>query len=257
MGRKPKDKENKQDEEDYNKITNFYELEECKKFSTEYINPNYNEFDFPIKHPQMSIIVGATGSGKSNVLLDMIKKMSGTYEYIKIFTQDKSEQLYEFLESKIEKPYLEIMEGIKAFNDYDLTKLEKAQYLFIFDDFVIEKQSKQQKICELYVRGRKMAQKCGISCIYLSQSYYQIPIVIRKQAFYLILKKINGKRDLKAILNDCSIKEIEGQQLLNMYDYCVSSADDISNFMLIDKKGKTDYAFRKNYSEILNPDDFI
>ena len=37
-----------------------------------------------------------------------------------------------------------------------------------------------------------MAKKHGISLIYLTQSYYDVPNIIRKQANQLILKKING-----------------------------------------------------------------
>ena len=239
-------------------IINFYENEECKKIAVEHVNPNYNADTMSFKHPFHSIIVGATGSGKSNILLNLINKMSGTFEYIYIFTQDKSEQLYEFLESKIEKPYLQIYEGIDKCNEILRdAKLDKAQYLFIYDDFVIEPEKKQMKICEMYVRSRKMAQKCGVSNIYLTQSYYDTPSIIRKQSSYLVFKKINGKREINALMRDCSSLDSDRKQLQTMYNYCVASAQDISNFMLIDKKGIAEKTFRKNFAEILNPDEFI
>ena len=199
------------------------------------------------------LICGSTGSGKSNILLNIIKMMDSTFNGIKIFTQNKEEPLYEYLESIIEKPYLEIYEGLGELQKMELDKLEKAQWLFIFDDMVAEK---NQKIIEhLFIRGRKLAQKGGISCIYLSQSYFQTPPVIRKQIGYLILKKINGKRDISSILRETSV-EAEKEQLLSMFKYCVASKEDITNFLFIDLGAPETARFRKNFNMILNVDEF-
>jgi hypothetical protein len=95
----------------------------------------------------------------------------------------------------------------------------------------------------------------GLSLLYLTQSYYQTPIIIRKQCNYVILKKVNGKRDIGAILKDSAL-DADGKQLQNMYNYCVKSADDISNFMCIDKSAPEEQRFRLNYKNILDPNDF-
>ena len=250
---KPKRKTNKKNNNN-DEILNFYELDGVKVFCPDYNNPAYNRNTMPLKHPMRSVIVGASGSGKSNVLLNIIKKMDKTFNTIKIFTQDKSEALYLYLESVIDKPFLEIYEGIDSFNKFDFETLEEGQHLIIFDDFCIESTKKQQKICELYIRGRKMC-KGGISAIYLTQSYYDCPIIIRKQATNFIMKKINGGQELRKILKDTSLNAT-GSQLENMYDYCVQSADDIQNFLLIDKVAPESDRFRKNLSQILNPKDF-
>jgi ABC-type dipeptide/oligopeptide/nickel transport system ATPase component len=196
-----------------NKIINFYELEGVKAFFVKHHNPNYDFNTMPLKHPLQMLICGSTGSGKSNVLLNIINLMDSTFNGIKIFTQNKQEPLYEYLESVIDKPYLEIYEGLDALRKMDLEELEKAQWLFIFDDMVAEKN--QKAIEHIYIRGRKLAKKGGISAIYLSQSYFQTPPIIRKQINSLILKKINGKRDISSILRETSINA-ESYQLLNM-----------------------------------------
>lgn len=242
-------------EADENEIINFYEKKDVQVFCPEYHNPNYNRATMPLKHPMRAIIVGASGSGKSNVLLNIIQKLDNTFNSIKIFTQDAAEPLYEYLASKIEKPFLEIFEGIDAWNNYPLEDMEdNNQVLFIFDDFVVESLKKQQKICEMYIRARKM-NRSGISLMYLTQSFYQTPIIIRRQATELILKKINGQRELRAILKDCSL-DAESKQLEGMYNYCVQSADDIQNFLLIDKRAPESARFRKNLKTVLNPNDF-
>ena len=219
-------------------IINFYELDGCKPFQTEYHNPCYNGNTMPLKHCLQLVIVGCTGSGKTNILLNIINSMDDTFNYIKIFTQNKSEALYEYIESRIPKPYLEIFEGIDKFNKMNFDKLDKGQYLFIYDDFCIESSSKQKNIEEMYTRGRKLGEKGGISNIYLTQSWYDTPKVIRKQCGYIILKKVNGKLEINSILRDCSIANMTSSTLQNMYDYCVKSKEDIVNFLLIDKTAK-------------------
>lgn len=243
------------DSDDECEVENFYSKKEVQAFCPKYNNPKYDPKTMPFKHPMRGVIVGASGSGKSNVLLDLIKKTMGTFNSIKLFVQDKDEPLYQYLASKIEPPQLEIFEGIDAFNNYDVKEdLKHGQHLLIFDDFVIEPAKKQKKIEELFIRGRKMSDK-GLSMLYLTQSYYQTPIIIRKQCNYVILKKVNGKRDIGAILKDSSI-DADGKQLQNMYNHCVKSADDISNFMLLDKSAPEEQRFRKNYNTLLNPEDF-
>jgi hypothetical protein len=92
--------------------------------------------------------------------------MDSTFEKIFLFTQDKSEQLYEFLENELGDS-IEIYEGIGNVKDYEWDNFESMQYLIIFDDMCVEKEKDQQKICELFIRGRKMAGQKGLSLIYL------------------------------------------------------------------------------------------
>jgi hypothetical protein len=246
MNKKNKSKKN-------NELINFYELDEVKAFNADYENPCYNDETLPLKHPLQMLICGTTGSGKSNILLNIIQAMDSTFNYIKIFTQNKEEQLYEYLESKIPRPFLEIYEGLDELNKMKFDDLEKAQYLFIFDDMCTQKD--QRSIEHIFIRGRKMAQKKGISSIYLSQSYFATPSIIRKNINNLILKKINGKRDIDSILRETSI-DAEKEQLMSMFQYCVKSREDITNFMLIDLGASDEKRFRKNFSLVLDVNQF-
>ncbi len=234
---------------------NFYGLEECEAFKIDYHNPNYNPETMPLKHPFNLVINGVSGSGKSNILLDIIYKLNNTFEYIYIFTQNADEQLYEYLKSKIPYPNLKIFEGINELNKLDIDKLEKAQYLFIYDDMCVETDRKQEKIKYLFTRGRKLGQKCGITNIYLSQSYYDTPRLIRKNMNKLILKKVNGKNDLAGMLRECSL-DATTEQLQKMYNYCVPSKEHITDFLLVDIAASDEYRFRKNWCEIIHPQDF-
>ena len=173
---------------------------------------------------------------------------------ILIFTQDKEEQLYQFLESRISSDELEIFEGIENVMNYDFNNLEPKQHLIIFDDMCIESEKKQQNICELFIRGRKMANGKGCSLIYLTQSYFQCPPIIRKQMTSLILRKINGKRDASSILKECSI-DATTKQLLKIYEICCDP-NDIKAFLFIDFNAKDSERFRYKFDTIIDVNDF-
>jgi len=71
---------------------------------------------------------------------------------------------------------------------------------------------KHSTIQEFYVRGRKR----GASVIFLSQSYYGTPKIIRQNMNYLVVLKLGGTRDINTILRECSIG-LTKEQLLSMY----------------------------------------
>jgi ABC-type dipeptide/oligopeptide/nickel transport system ATPase component len=236
-------------------VINFYELDEVKKFGINHHNPTYDFEKQPLKHPMRLVVCGASGSGKTNIICNIIKLMDETFEKIIIFTQDKDEQLYNYLANKLDPEVLEIYEGIENVISYDWNYLEDGQYLIIFDDMCIEKENKQAHISELFIRGRKMAQQKGVSVVYLTQSYFQVPPIVRKQMTGLILRKINGKRDLNSILNECSIDATKKQNLLNMYTACCDPKD-ITAFLFIDLSAPEEFRFRYQFDEVLNINDF-
>lgn len=231
-------------------IINFYELDEVKKHAIEYINPNYNFETMPLKHPLRMVLCGASGSGKSNILLNILQQMNDTFEKVIIFTQDKDEQLYNYLEEVLPPDAFEIFEGIESVLNYNFNELEAKQHLIIFDDMCIESEKKQEPIKELFIRGRKMAHKCGISLIYLTQSYFQTPPIIRKQMTTLILRKINGKRDAGNILRETSINATT-KELLDLYEVCCDP-NDITSFLLIDFNAHEDARFRFGLDKIIS-----
>lgn len=233
-------------------LINFYELEAMKAYMTKYHNPNYNKDDMPLLHPFRIVLVGSSGSMKTNTVCNIIKNMNGTFEHIDIFLADKDEPLYNYLEEKIPDPNdLMIYEGLDELNNSNLNNFFEGQSLCVFDDLCLEKD--QDKIEQLYIRGRKMAKNKGVSAIYLSQVYHKIPRAVRLQSNIIILKKINSNRDIKTILGDKDLCGLKPKELLKMYNYCVK--DDNKNFLYIDTSTK-DVEFRKGFTEILNVDNY-
>ena len=205
------------------------------------------------------LIIAYTGGGKTNALLNLLRVFSGTFNHILLVTRNKSEQLYEYLETKFEKDELQIQEGLYEFRKMNLDQVYKdksKQSLIIFDDLVQEKD--QQCIKELWLRGRKLGG--SVSCFYLSQSYFQIPKFLRGNSNYIMLKKLNGLRDIKLILSDYGLGASK-DQLINMYNACMDYRRDekdngLLNMLLIDAGAEKSKCFRFDFDLYLNPDDF-
>jgi hypothetical protein len=82
----------------------------------------------------------------------------------------------------------------------------------IFDDQVAERV--QTKIEEYFLRGRKVGG--GISMCYLSQNFFQIPTLIRRQFNYVIILKLSGTKDMKQIIQNYSLG-LDHNEIVKLY----------------------------------------
>lgn len=230
-------------------VKNYYLDPEVTAFEQKAHNPNYHIHNIVV--PFRLLCIGGSGSGKTNVVVNLISKFNNTFKHIYIYTRCKDEPLYNYLEAKIDKEFLTITEGLESsFNKIDPNKefKDKDNVLIIFDDLVLERD--QSKIAELFIRGRKL----GISLVYISQSYYQVPKIIRLQSQYIILKKISSTRDLNMILKDASLG-VDSKQLNAIYKYSISG--DVTAFLLIDLNAPAEKNFRRCFHEIIDVNNFI
>ena len=215
-----------------------------KKYLLKSHNPHYDRHH--IKLPFRMIIAGNSGSGKTQTLLNLLYNMPNTFEKIFIVTKNKDEPLYNFLEDKLGEDGLTIKEGISELPDVD--SLDKTQNnLIVLDDLVNEPSKQQRPICDYFIRARK--KNCSI--IYISQSFYAVPKLIRDNISYLIIKQVSSMKNLTMICRECSLG-IDKKQLKKIYDDATQSKQD---FLLIDLEGDKDERFRKNFQEIYVIDD--
>ena len=107
---------------------------------------------------------------------------------------------------------------------------KEVQSLLVFDDQVCESDANQSIIKEWFIRGRKVGK--GVSMVYLSQSYFKIPRLIRLQFGYLFLLKLSSSRDLNMILSECSLGDkVDKKELHEVYE---EATKDKFNFLKID-----------------------
>jgi len=112
----------------------------------------------------------------------------------------------------------------------DQDKVEGVPTLVIFDDLQGEILANQM-IERYYKYGRKK----NFTCVYLAQSYFDIPKFIRKQLKYLIIKRTNQVDELKRILAKYCLHQYTGR-LAEIYNECT---EDFTHCMTIDLiKGK-------------------
>lgn len=216
---------------------NYYKL--CKPPKVH--NPNYG-ISHPIQVPFRLGIVGSSGSGKTNILLDLLHRFSspkGTFKNLLIYLRSRHEPLYDYLAEKVpETKFVEVASesDILPVDDLD------DKTLVVFDDLILADRKVQAAIGEYFIRGRKK----GLSCIYISQNYFGIPKVIRQQLSYIILKKINSSKDLSLILSEFPI-DMDIKELKKIYNTCnkgiesslmidLNKGDLYKNFKLINKE---------------------
>lgn len=210
-----------------------------KKYLPKQHNPHFENHH--IKLPFRMIIAGNSGSGKTQTLLNIINVMQNTFEKIRIVTKCKSEPLYEWLEDKLKDFDFSIEEGLNSLPDLD--SLDKTvNNLIVLDDLVNESAKAQRPVSDYFIRCRK--KNCSI--IYISQSYYAVPKMVRDNINYLIIKQVSSMKNLTMICRECSLG-IDKKELKKIYEDATESKQD---FLLIDLDGNKDERFRKNFDEI-------
>ena len=128
----------------------------------------------------------------------------------------------------------ESLEKLQALND--LKPCE--QTLIIFDDFITDIK-KFPIISEYFIRGRK---RC-CSLMFLSQSYFNTPKVIRQNINYCVVLKLGGTRDVNSILRECSIG-LTKEELLYMYQQATKQKFDV---FIINLDKSSNERYRHNF----------
>lgn len=214
-----------------------------------YHNPNFDKHKITV--PFYGIIVGGTGAGKTQTLLNVLKKMNGTFEKIILCLKSADEPLYQWLKAKIPPQQLEIYEhGIVP--DVDKYKEFQGQMIIIFDDLVNLKN--QKPIEEWYVRGRKVASGYGCSMLYLTQSWFKTPKLIRIQCNHIFIKRLTSNRDLNLIISEYGLTSMKAQ-IIKAYKQITSESK--VPFLLVRTDSEPNERFSKNFLTFLHINDDI
>ena len=136
-------------------------------------------------HPYRILIIGGSGSAKTNVLLNLINNQPDI-DKIYLYAKDPYEAKYQYLINKREKVGLKHYDDPKAFIEYsndmqDVYKNieeynigKKRKILIVFDDMIadmINNKKLNSIVTELFIRGRKL----NISIVFITQSYFKVP----------------------------------------------------------------------------------
>ena len=148
-------------------------------------NPNWPQIP---DHPSRILIIGESGSGKPNLLLDLISHQPGIDKSY-IYAKDPYEAKYKILINKRESTGLKYLNDSKVVIEYsndmdDIYKNiekynpnRKRKILIIFDDMITDmlcNKNLNQIVTESFIRGRKL----NISLAFITQPCIAVPKIL-------------------------------------------------------------------------------
>jgi len=232
------------DDNNNNTLTNWYE-KMPSSMKPNYINPHYDQgHSHQLNWPWRGCCLGSSGSGKTTLVLELIKRMPDTIDKIILCIPVADEPLYNYLRTKIKKEQIDVFEDGKIPNLEDYNDVENGQLLIIFDDLVNSPKA-QPKIIEWFIRGRKIAG--GVSCLYVSQTWFGIPKPVRLNLSWIMIKKLKSLKDLRFIMKDQSLN-LELDELMLLYETATRNRGD---FLMIDCEADEMHRFRHNFKSFM------
>ena len=181
--------------------------------------------------PFRMLIIGPSGSDKTNTLLYLIDKFH-PIDKIYLYTKDTDEEKYQYLINKREQVGIKNLNDLHAFTEYsndmndviedinNYNKNRNKKVLIIFDDTIadIKRNEKFKAIAiELFIRCRKL----NISIVFITQSYFRTPKDARLNSTRHILMKKGNKKELKSMAEENS-GHLDFKDFLKIYNYCTN-----------------------------------
>ena len=228
----------------------------------EYTNENKKEHNpnwpYIPDHPYRILIIGGSGSGKANALLNLIHNQP-YLDKIYLYAKDPYEAKYQFLVKKRESVGKNRLNDPKAFIEYfnNMHKVYKNidnynpnkenNILIVFDDMIadmINDKKLNSVVTELFIRGRKL----NICLIFITQSYFKVPKDVRNNSTHFFIMEIPNKRELQQMTINHSL-DINTRDFIEIYRKCT---DKPYSFLVIDTTlpSNNPLRFRKNLNII-------
>ena len=144
-------------------------------------------------HPYRILIIGGSGSIKTNVLLNLIKDQQPNIDKIYLQVKDPFKLNYQLFIDRRRRVEIKKWKNPKAFTDYSQTikiikKIESYSHWFV-------------------LKRRKL----NIFLAFISQSYFKVPKTIRLNWTNCFIVKIPNKREIQQIasnhLSDIKLKD--------------------------------------------------
>ena len=199
-----------------------------------YVNENKTEHNknwpYTPDHPYRILIIGGSGSGTTNVLLNLIENRSDI-DKIYLYAKDLHEAKYQYLSTKREGVGINHYNDPKVFIEYskdmhdvymniDYYNPNKESKIFIFFDDMIADMIYNKKlnsiVTELFIRGRKL----NIYFVFITQSYFKIQKDVRLNTTHFFISKIPNKRELREIAIYHHSSDISAKDFINIYKKC-------------------------------------
>lgn len=256
-------KDDNDDNDDYDTTDNAdhcentsYEIKSITRKVKKIKQPKASEKGILPEHPFRMYIVGASGSGKSNLVLNLLslkKFYSGYFDNIVVISPtalsvDTSYQVLNLSSDNFFKPSVDVLESLR---DLQEKRIEEAKgnknkvkkMLIIFDDIVSHKSFCNSPI---FLQFAVMSRHWNVSIMVLSQAYHRIPKSVRLQMSSLIFFKGSNK-ELDVLTEDFNAPGLSSKQFKNIV---ANSTKKRYDFFFIDiHRPIGEGRYRKNLTE--------
>ena len=223
-------------------------------YTNENIIEHNSKWPYIRDHPYRILIIGGSGSGKTNALLNLINNQPDI-DQIYLSAKDPNEEKYQYLINKREKVGLDRFDDPEAFIEYsndmqdvhqnidDYNPRKKRKVLIVFDDMIagmINNKKLDSIVTELFIRGRKL----NISIVFITQSYFKVPKDVRLNSTNFFIMKVPNKRDLQQI----ALNHSSGIDFKDFMKICKKCTKEPYSFLVNDTTMSSDnpLRFRKN-----------
>ena len=206
----------------------------------EYVNKDktVHNKDWPYipDHPYRILIIGGSGSGKTNALINLINEPNHI-DKIYLYARDLNKPKYEYLIKKREDVSIKHLNNPNAFIECSNTmgdvydNIDNIDYynsnrgrkiLIVFDDMIADIMTNrrfQAIIKELFIRCRKL----NISLVFITQSYFSVPKDVRLNSRHYLIMKINNRKELQNIAINHSV-DIGYKDFMKIYGECTKES---------------------------------
>ena len=182
-------------------------------------------------HPYQILIIGGSGYGKTNTLLNLIENQRDI-DKIYLYAKDPYQFKHQYLINKREGAVINHFKDLKAFIEYSNSMCnvykdinhynpdKENKILIVFDDMIadmIQNKKLHSIVTELFIRGRKL----NISLVFITQSYFKVPKDARLNKTHFCITKISDKRELQQIAINHS-SDISTEDFVNIYRKCTA-----------------------------------
>ena len=180
-------------------------------------------------HPYRILIIGGSGSGRTNLLLNLIEDQRDI-DKIFLYAKDLYEAKYQYLINIREKVGIDHHNDPGAYTEYsnDMHDVYKniGEYnldpgnknLIVFEDMIgdmISNTRLNSIVTELFIRGRKL----NTSFVFIMQWYFKATKDVRLNTTHFFIAKIPNKRELQQIVINDSL-DIRNEDFINIYRKC-------------------------------------
>jgi len=226
-------------------------------------NKDYDPRDSKLPNPKMLRkntrvgVIGKTGSGKTQAVVNMLLDGMPEYENIVIWALNPNQSVYKGLEESIKDLIEDETLGfVKVKEAKEMPKITEFEEDFpsviIFDDLQSQDTAVKRIISEFFTAGRPRK----ISCFYLAQNYsgmgnVGVPTTIRENCDCWMLFALISDQRLKAISETLPLP-VSFKTLKVLYQMATGKNSKKGDFLFIDLENEDkSLMFRKNLTEPL------